>query len=76
MKMRFKEEELVDREIEIAGYLLQNMSLNLIREKTALSRKHIVAHIRNMMQKLRVKDMPTLLKVLKAKVMDTAFKNV
>jgi DNA-binding CsgD family transcriptional regulator len=64
--MRFKEEELVEREIEIASYLLQNLSLNLIRERTALSKKHIVAHIRNMMEKLRVKDIAALLKALKA----------
>jgi DNA-binding CsgD family transcriptional regulator len=66
-KMRFKEEELAEREIEIASYLLQNFSLGLIREKTALSKRHLVAHIRNMMEKLRVKDIAALIKVLNAR---------
>ncbi|CAN5654925.1 hypothetical protein BH10BAC3_BH10BAC3_04490 [soil metagenome] len=50
--MQFINEELVDREIEIASYLLQSLSLKQIGGKTGLSKKHIVAHIRNMQEKL------------------------
>lgn len=63
--MEFKQEELVEREIEIAGYLLQDFSLNQIAEKTALSKKHLSAHIRNMMKKLKAKDIVALIKLLK-----------
>ncbi|HXL54825.1 MAG TPA: hypothetical protein VN958_01125 [Chitinophagaceae bacterium] len=48
--MEFKQEELIEREIEIAGYLLQNFSIKLICEKTSLSKKHLSAHISNMMK--------------------------
>jgi DNA-binding CsgD family transcriptional regulator len=51
--MEFKNEELVEREIEIGNYLLQNFSLKLISEKTGLSRKIIAAHIHNMMEKTK-----------------------
>jgi len=63
--MEFKQEELVKREIEIAGYLLQNFSIKVICEKAALSKKHLVAHIRNMMEKLKAEDMEGLIKLLK-----------
>lgn len=64
--MEFKNEELVEREIEIGGYLLQNFSLNLISEKTGLSKKILVAHIHNMRQKLKAEDMAGLIKILRA----------
>jgi DNA-binding NarL/FixJ family response regulator len=64
--MEFKNEELVEREIEIAGYLLNNFSLRQISEKTGLSKKHLEAHIKNMMEKLKVEDMEELIKLLNA----------
>ena len=63
--MEFKQEELIEREIEIAGYLLQDVSIKLICEKTALSKKHLSAHISNMMKKLKAKDLEGLIKLLK-----------
>ena len=65
--MEFKQEELVEREIEIGGYLLQNFSLKQISEKTGLSKKLLVAHIRNMMGKLKAGNMSILIKGLKNK---------
>jgi len=65
--MEFKQEELVEREIEIGGYLLQNFSLKQISEKTGLSKKLLVAHIRNMMGKLKAANMSILIKGLKSK---------
>lgn len=64
--MEFKHEELVEREIEIGDYLLNGFSFRLISEKTGLSKKHLDAHIKNMMEKLKAKDMEDLLKLLKA----------
>ncbi len=63
--MELKQEELIEREIEIAGYLLHNLSIKLICEKTALSKKHLSAHISNMMKKLKAEDMEGLMKVLR-----------
>jgi len=63
--MEFKQEELIEREIEIAGYLLKDFSIKLICEKTALSKKHLSAHISNMMIKLKAEDMEGLIKLLK-----------
>lgn len=63
--MEFKKEELVEREIEIAGYLLQNFSLKMIAEKTGLSKKLLAAHLQNMMKKLKAEDMEALLKLIK-----------
>ena len=63
--MEFKQEELVEREIEIGGYLLENFSLKQISEKTGLSKKLLVAHIRNMRQKLKAENMEALKKILK-----------
>lgn len=60
--MEFKNEELVAREMEIAGYLLQNLSLKQISDKTGLSKKHLAAHLRNMMEKLGVENMLALKK--------------
>ena len=63
--MEFKQEELVEREIEIGGYLLENFSLKQISEKTGLSKKLLVAHIRNMRQKLKAENMEALKIILK-----------
>jgi DNA-binding NarL/FixJ family response regulator len=63
--MEFKQEKLVEREIEIAGYLLQNFSLIMIGEKTGLSKKLLAAHIQNMMKKLKAEDMEALIKLIK-----------
>lgn len=51
--MQFKKEELVTREIEIAGYLLKNLSLKQIAKKTGLNKKHLQAHLGNLMKKLQ-----------------------
>ncbi|MEJ7680526.1 MAG: LuxR C-terminal-related transcriptional regulator [Segetibacter sp.] len=63
--MEFKKEELVDREVEIAGYLLQDFSLKLISKRTGLSKKLIAAHIHNMMKKLNAVNREGLMKLLK-----------
>jgi len=62
--MEFKNEELVEREIEIGRYLIQNFSLKLISEKTGLTQKLLVAHIRNMMEKLKAENIEQLIKLL------------
>ena len=64
--MEFKNEEFVDREIEITGYLLQDFSLKQISEKTGLSKNHLEAHLRNMMEKLGVDNRATLVETLKS----------
>ena len=63
--MEFKQEELVEREIEIGGYLLQDLSMKQIAEKTGLSKKLLMAHIRNMMEKLKAENITTLIRLLK-----------
>ncbi len=64
--MEFKHEELVERELEIGSYLLNEVSLKDISKKTGLSKKHLDAHIKNMMEKLKAEDMEELIKLLKA----------
>jgi DNA-binding CsgD family transcriptional regulator len=64
--MEFKNEELVARELELAGYLINNFSLSKIKKATGLSKKHIAAHIKNMMQKLKADGIEELLIILKA----------
>ncbi len=66
--MEFKNEELIEREIEIASLLMQQFSLNQISKKTGLSKKILTAHIKNMMQKLKAEDMPTLIKIIKKNI--------
>jgi DNA-binding NarL/FixJ family response regulator len=51
--MEFKHEELIEREIEIAGYLVLGFSLKHIAETTGLSKRLLVTHIKNMMEKLK-----------------------
>jgi len=63
--MEFKHEALVEREIEIARYLLNDLSLKEICENAGLKRKIVVAHIRNMMQKLKAGNIEALVKVLR-----------
>ena len=63
--IEFKKEELVDREVEIGGYLMQDYSLKLISEKTGLKKKTLTAHINNMMKKLKTKDTAELVKLLR-----------
>jgi len=65
--MEFKHEELIEREIEIASYLKLNFSLNHVAERTGLSKKMLMAHLRNMMKKLRAADMDELKKLIKEK---------
>lgn len=63
--MKFKQEELVDREMEIAGYLLDDFSLRRIEKNTGLSKKHLDAHLKNMMEKLKANGMGDLIRLLK-----------
>jgi DNA-binding NarL/FixJ family response regulator len=62
--MEFKNEELVEREIEIAGYLINGFSLKYISHATGLSKKLLAAHLRNMMKKLKADGMTELIKTL------------
>ena len=61
----FVEEELVNREIEIAGYLLQSLSLNQIAVRTGLSKRHLAVHIRNMEEKLGTENCAILKKIFR-----------
>ncbi len=63
--MEFKHEKLVEREIEIGGYLIQDFSLKVISEKTGLSKKILAAHINNMMKKLQAENIAGLIKLIK-----------
>jgi DNA-binding CsgD family transcriptional regulator len=60
MTLEFKREELVEREIEIAGYLVQNFSLKMIVLRTGLAEEILRAHLRNMMKKLKAANMKEL----------------
>ena len=63
--MEFKQEELIEREIEIAGYLVQRFSLKRISETTGLNKKILAAHVKNMMQKLKAENIEALIRTLK-----------
>jgi DNA-binding NarL/FixJ family response regulator len=63
--MEFKHKEFVEREKEIAGYLLLDFSLKQICNKTGLQKKIVAAHIQNMMEKLGAENMETLIQLLK-----------
>ena len=65
--MDFKNEELIGREIEIAGLLMQQYSVNQIAERTGMGKKILAAHILNMMQKLEVEDIESLILVLSSR---------
>ena len=65
--MEFKNEELIGREIEIAGLLMQQYSLNQIVERTGTGKKILTAHIKNMMQKLKAENIESLIQVLSAR---------
>lgn len=60
MTLEFKQEELVEREIEIASYLLQHSSIKMIALRTGLGKEILIAHLRNMMKKLMASDMKEL----------------
>ena len=66
--MEFKNEELIEREMEIAKHLVQDFSLNQIAEKTGINKKLLMVHMRNMMKKLNAENMSTLIKILKEKL--------
>jgi DNA-binding NarL/FixJ family response regulator len=63
--MEFKQEELVEREIELASYLRIDLSLKDIAVKTGLSKKILTAHFRNMMEKLNAADMDELIELIR-----------
>jgi len=66
--MEFKNEELIERELEIGHYLVQGYSLYKISEITGLNKKTVSAHISNMKEKLKTADTIELIKLLKARV--------
>ena len=66
--MEFKNEELIEREIEIAQHLVQDFSLNQIAGETGINKKLLTVHMRNMMKKLNAENMSTLIKILKARL--------
>ena len=66
INMEFQHEQFVEREIEIANYLLQKIPLSEIAIKTGISKKHVMAHIRNMMTKSKVKNIESLIQFLKS----------
>ena len=63
--MEFKNEQFVEREMEIANYLVQKITLNNIAVKTGISKQHVIAHIRNMMSKSKMKNIQSLIQFLK-----------
>jgi DNA-binding CsgD family transcriptional regulator len=63
--MEFKQEELIERELEIGRYLKLDVPMKEIPEKTGLSSKHVAAHINNMRIKLRARDIQELIQLLK-----------
>ena len=65
--MKFKQEELLEREIEIAYYLLRHFSLRQIADQLAVNKIIIKAHFRNMMQKLNAENIEDLIQLIKAK---------
>ncbi len=64
--MEFKQEALVEREIEIAAFLLQDFSLSQIAGHLAVNKEIIKAHIRNMMQKINTENIEDLIQSIKA----------
>jgi len=69
--MKFKNEAIINREIGIAHYLLQNFSAKQIAEKTSLSKKHLNAHIANMKKKLKATDNTALIELIKERCITT-----
>ncbi len=65
--MEFKQEELIDREIEIASFLMQHFSLRQIADQLTVNKIIIKAHVRNMMQKQNAKNIQELIQSIKAK---------
>ena len=63
--MEFKDGELVERELEIAGYLLHKFSLNQMAIKTGLSKRILMAHLRNMMEKFKAININDLIRLIK-----------
>jgi len=63
--MEFHPDELTQREIEIAGFLLRGFSAGQIAEKIGIRKRLVDAHISNMREKLNAEDSILLLKVMK-----------
>ena len=59
--MEFKQEALLERELEIASYLLRRFSLEKIGRHLGINKKIVKAHIRNMMQKLHAENLEELI---------------
>ena len=72
--MEFLKEALINREIEIATYLLNDFSLKKIAVELAVSKKIITAHVQNMMQKLHAENMEDLVRLLKEKQRSSGLK--
>jgi len=63
--MEFKQEELVEREMEIARLLVQGYAEKEITGLTGMQRKRITAHIRNMKVKLQATNISMLVKLIR-----------
>jgi len=59
--MEFKQEALLERELEIASYLLKRFSFEKIARHLGINKKIVKAHIRNMMQKLHAENLEELI---------------
>jgi len=62
--MEFKQETLLQREIEIADFLLKGFSLQQIATHLEVNKKIVKAHIRNMMQKLKAENLKDLIELI------------
>ncbi len=63
--MEFKSEQLIKNDIQIEKFLMESFSLKEIEKKTGISRRHLDAHIKNMMKKLKTNDTAGLIKLIK-----------
>ena len=64
--MEFGREEFIEREKEIAQFLLRGNTIKQIALRTGLSRRHVEAHIRNMITKMKAEDLASLINLLKS----------
>jgi DNA-binding NarL/FixJ family response regulator len=64
--MEFRREEFIEREKEIAQCLLQGSTIKQIALRTGLSRRHVAAHVRNMITKMKAEDLASLINLLKS----------
>ena len=65
--MEFKQEALVEREMEIAAFLQRDFSVRQIAIQLEVNKKIIKAHIRNMMQKLHAENIEDLIQSIRGR---------